>query len=146
MKKWKWKSLSRVQLRHPMDCIVHGILQARTLEWAAFPFTRASSQARGRTQVSCIADRFFYQLSHQESLNNTNHEVVTSTNSETRMLKFETWIYTFVCMYVCVYVKFSTQKVRIFGETLYDHKNSQKITRNIDLTLKNSASVLFKCT
>ena len=27
----------------PMDCIVHGILQARILEWVAFPFSRGSS-------------------------------------------------------------------------------------------------------
>ena len=38
---------------------VHGILQARILEWVAFPFSRGSSQPRDRTQVSCIAGRFF---------------------------------------------------------------------------------------
>ena len=43
----------------PMDCIVHGILQARILEWVAIPFSRGSSQARDRTQVSCIAGGFF---------------------------------------------------------------------------------------
>jgi len=26
-----------------MDCIVHGILQARILEWVAFPFSRVSN-------------------------------------------------------------------------------------------------------
>ena len=35
----------------PMDYTVHGILQARTLEWVAFPFSRGSSQTRGQTQV-----------------------------------------------------------------------------------------------
>ena len=35
--------------------IVNGILQARILEWVAFPFSRGSSQPRDRTQVSCIA-------------------------------------------------------------------------------------------
>ena len=30
----------------PMDCIVHGILQARILEWVAVPFSRGSSQPR----------------------------------------------------------------------------------------------------
>ena len=29
---------------NPMDCIVHAILQARILEWVAFPFSRGSSQ------------------------------------------------------------------------------------------------------
>ena len=37
---------------------VHGILQARILEWVAFPFSRGSSQPRDRTQVSHIAGRF----------------------------------------------------------------------------------------
>ena len=37
----------------------HGILQARTLEWVAFPFSRRSSQPRDWTQVSPIAGRFF---------------------------------------------------------------------------------------
>ena len=30
----------------PMDCIVHGLLQARILQWVAFPFSRGSSQPR----------------------------------------------------------------------------------------------------
>ena len=46
---------------------VHGILQARILEWVAFPFFRGSSQPRDRTQVSQIAGGFFYQLSHREA-------------------------------------------------------------------------------
>ena len=31
----------------------------RILEWGAFPFSRGSAQPRDRTQVSCIAGRFF---------------------------------------------------------------------------------------
>ena len=42
-----------------MDYTVHGILQARILEWVAFPFSRGSSQPRNRTGVSCIAGGFF---------------------------------------------------------------------------------------
>ena len=36
-----------------------GILQARILEWIAIPFSRGYSLPRDRTQVSCIADKFF---------------------------------------------------------------------------------------
>ena len=36
---------------------VHGIFQARILEWVAISFSRASSQPRDRTQVSYIAGR-----------------------------------------------------------------------------------------
>ena len=38
--------------------IVHGILQARILEWVAFPFSRGSSQSRDWIQVSHIAGGF----------------------------------------------------------------------------------------
>ena len=43
-----------------MDYIytVHRILQARILEWVAFPFSRGSSKPRDRTQVLRIAGRF----------------------------------------------------------------------------------------
>ena len=44
---------------HPMDYTVHGILQARILDWVAFPFSRVFSQPRDRTQVSPIAGGFF---------------------------------------------------------------------------------------
>ena len=51
-------------LCNPMDgnlpgSSVHGILQARILEWVAVPFTSGSSQPRNRTGVSCIAGGFF---------------------------------------------------------------------------------------
>ena len=47
----------------PRDYTVHGILQARILEWVAFPFSSGSSQPRNQTGVSCIAGRFFTELS-----------------------------------------------------------------------------------
>ena len=48
----------------PMDCSppgssVHGILQARILEWVAIPSSRGSSQLRDQTQASRIAGGFF---------------------------------------------------------------------------------------
>ena len=61
------ESLSdRLTLCDPMDYIVHGILQARILEWVVFPFSRRSSQPRDQTQVSCIAGGFFTR-SHKGS-------------------------------------------------------------------------------
>ena len=38
---------------------VHGILQARILEWAAISFFRESSQSRDQTHIYCLAGRFF---------------------------------------------------------------------------------------
>ena len=46
-------------LWHPRDYTVIGILQARILEWIAFPFSRTSFQCRDWTQVSHIAGGFF---------------------------------------------------------------------------------------
>ena len=43
----------------PMGYTVHGILQARILEWVTFPFSSESSQPRDWTQVSHIAGGFF---------------------------------------------------------------------------------------
>ena len=52
--------LSCLPLLDLMDCSppavsVHGILQARILEWVDLHFSRESSQARDRTRVSCLA-------------------------------------------------------------------------------------------
>ena len=43
-----------------MHSSIHGILQARILEWVACPFSRGSSWPRNQTRVSCIAGRFTF--------------------------------------------------------------------------------------
>ena len=61
-RKWKMKVRGTQlcpTLCDPMDYRVHGIFQARILEWVAVPFSRGSSLPRDQTQVSCIAGRFF---------------------------------------------------------------------------------------
>ena len=63
----KDRQINGIDLCDPMDYTVHGILQARILEWVAIPFSRGSSQPRDQTQVSCIAGGYFYQLSHKGS-------------------------------------------------------------------------------
>ena len=67
----KWKSLSRVPLfatPWTVGSPVHGVLQARILEWVAMPFSRGSSQPRNWTQVSRIAGRFFTVWATREAL------------------------------------------------------------------------------
>ena len=59
-----------------MDCSppgssVHGIFQARILEWVAICFSRGSSQPRDQTHISCIScigRQILYQLSHRGSI------------------------------------------------------------------------------
>ena len=43
----------------PPGSSLHGILQARILEWVAIPLSKGSSQPRDQTWVSCIAGKFF---------------------------------------------------------------------------------------
>ena len=68
IKSAKWKEVkvshSCPILCDPVDCSppgssVHGILQARILEWVAIPFSMGSSPPGDQTRVSCIAGRFF---------------------------------------------------------------------------------------
>ena len=52
----------------PLGSSVHGILQARILEWVAIPFSRESDRPRDWTQVSCIAGRLFTDWATREAL------------------------------------------------------------------------------
>ena len=57
----------------PTDCnllvsSVHGVLQARILEWVAIPFSRGSLQSRYRIRVSCITGGFFTIWTTKEAL------------------------------------------------------------------------------
>ena len=60
-------------LCNPMDCSlsgssIHGIFQARVLEWIAISFSRGSPQARNRTRVSRIAGKRFTVWATRETL------------------------------------------------------------------------------
>ena len=55
----------------PLGCSVHGILQARILEWVAISSSRGSSQPRDHTHVSCIpciGRQTFYHWAIREAL------------------------------------------------------------------------------
>ena len=49
----------RHNVHYPPGSSVHGILQARVLEWVAISFSSGSSQPRDQTQVSRTAGRHF---------------------------------------------------------------------------------------
>ena len=57
---WVLSGSSCLTLCYPMDCSplgssVHGILQARILEFVAISYSRGSSRPRDQIQVSCIS-------------------------------------------------------------------------------------------
>ena len=67
---WKVKvAQSCPTLCDPMAHVVHWILQARILEWVAFPFSRGSSQPRDQAQVSHVAGTFFTSWATKETRN-----------------------------------------------------------------------------
>ena len=82
----KWSRLVVSDSLQPHDCnlpgsSVHGIFQARVLEWVAIFFSRGSSQPRDRTWVSCIVGRCVYHLSHQGILVLTQWQTQIETDS-----------------------------------------------------------------
>ena len=70
---WQFSCQVVSDLCDPMDCSppgssVHGVLQARILEWVAISFFRGSSWPRNRTWVSHIAGRWFTDWAIREAL------------------------------------------------------------------------------
>ena len=68
----------------PMDCSppgssVHGILQARILEWVTISFCRGSSRPRDRTRVSGIGGRRFNLWATREAPGNQRAPLCSST-------------------------------------------------------------------
>ena len=67
----EWSEVKVVELCptlcDPMDYTVLGILQARILEWVAFPFSRGYSHPRDQTQVFHTAGRFFTSWATREA-------------------------------------------------------------------------------
>ena len=69
-----------------MDCSlqgssIHGILQARVLEWVAMPSSRGSSQPRDWTQVSCAAGRFFTTEPRGKPFVTSHHQIQAAHDS-----------------------------------------------------------------
>ena len=71
----EWNVLMKMKVKLTQSCLtlcnaldytVHGILQARILEWV-FPFSRVSSQPRDQTQISHIADGIFTSWATREA-------------------------------------------------------------------------------
>ena len=95
-----------------MECIVHGILQARILEWVAFPFSRGSSQPRDRTQVSHIADGFFTSWATVKYIQN-----IESTQSESFL-----YFYIVDLIKICIYEeRFIAKLIKNFGMYIKMH-------------------------
>ena len=106
VKKWNEVAQSYLTLCNPMDCSppgcsVHGILQARILEWVAISFSRGSSWPRDWTQVFRIRGRHFNLWSTREAplnlnvaINGTNTHPITQLKAWVSLLSLTTDIST----------------------------------------------------
>ena len=74
-----------------MDNTVHGILQARILEWVAFPFSRGSAQPSDRTQVSPIAGGFFTNWANREAQGRNNSNSTKTLPENLSKKPFSVW-------------------------------------------------------
>ena len=92
---WVLKLLSHVRLCDPMDCSLpvsslHGILQARVLEWVAISFSRGSSWPRDQIQVSHIPGRCFNLWATREA-----HRLFSASQV---LLSFLSWCFACTSM------------------------------------------------
>ena len=74
----------------PSGSFVHGILQARIMEWIAIPFSRGSSQSGDQVHVSCI-EADFYHLSHQGSKSTTRKKLQWSERTALKHVYYHMW-------------------------------------------------------
>ena len=89
-------SVAQLSLCGPMDCSppgssIHGILQARILEWVATYYSRASSQPKDWTHVFCIADRFFTTRTNWEAQKIAECLLIEKPEYITRFVKFNSF-------------------------------------------------------
>ena len=89
----------------PLGSSVHGILQAGILEWVAVPSSRGSSPPRDRTQVSCIAGRFFTIWATRETHIQYVYFTHTHTHTHTHSQWYMYTVYTCTCTHFQYYYK-----------------------------------------
>ena len=97
--KWVKVARSSLTLCDPMGYTVHGILQARILQWVAFLFFRGSSQPRDRTLISSIAGGFFTSWATRKALICRDALCLLLNNSLNKYL-FRYYSSTYFCLYL----------------------------------------------
>ena len=84
----------------PPDSSVHGILQARPLEWVAIPFSRGYSWLRDWTQVSCISGRFFTVWATRKA-----RKSLKMPTFEQQQCWWSSWLWLWTLFFFLLYVK-----------------------------------------
>ena len=127
-----------LNLCHPMDSTVRGILQARKPEWVGIPFCRGSSQPRDQTLVSHIAGRFFTSWAIREDQNIKVCELSKNIKvCEVSKLKMDAF-------HIIVFVKKENRTFTNKALHTWEGKQKQKTTRHGNYTYR-CFSLLFSC-
>ena len=137
----------------PMDYTVHGILQARILQWVSFSLSRWSSQPRDQTQVSCIADRLFISWATREAQDTgvgslsllqlifptqeSNHSLLHCRQIFYQLSYQGSHIYVCVCVCVCVCVYFITYVFSCKYAYMYVYMHACVLSLQLCLTFCN---------
>ena len=125
-------------LCHPVDSTVHGILQARILEWVGIAFCRGSSQPRDRTLASHIAGRFFTTWATREDQNIKVCELSKNVNvCEVSKVKIDAF-------HIIVFVKKENRTLANKILHTWERKQKQKTTRHGNYIYR-CVSLLFSC-
>ena len=108
-----------------MDYMVHGILQARMLEWGVFPFSRGSSQPRDQTQASLTDSLLAEPQGKPKSTGVTASTSVLPRNTQDwSPLEWTGWISLQSKGLSRVFSKSTVQKHQFFGTQLSLQSNS----------------------
>ena len=92
--------------RSPPGSSVHGILQARILEWVAMPSSRGSSSPKDWTHDSCTAGGYFTIWATWEAPSDPTRALSSGPLCRSKALCSELWIY-FTCFYL-VWLRWSS--------------------------------------
>ena len=94
---------------------VHGILQARILEWVAILFSRGSSWLRGWTCICCIAGRFYTIWAAEKALEGSSHSWIPAVT-------LLTCVPIVACILITQPLSFSFHDTELIeGDTLFGH-------------------------
>ena len=136
----------------PPDSSVHGISQARILEWLAVSFSRESSRARDRTQVSHMqADSLPSEPPVKPINGKWALRVEHSSNRFSVFMKWNTREFSLcLCVFSSVSFPYRPPCVRTHGEASLGRKNSYQ---NLTLlspwsgtsSLQNCEEINFCC-
>ena len=137
--------------RGAWQATVHGILQARILEWVAISFSRRSFQLRNWTWVSCIVGRFFTNLTTREAHMFTHmYKWVPPLHSSTPQPQVShqpCTLFTSPCICFCSSPRFSEHQRKFIintdNDTMWDLYSTLYFTRLSLVHLREVSAIFY---